>query len=70
MVIRPHAALNYMDFQFSILICFPKTDRPHTPLLKHSDSKDASTPSNSAKHKASASSAKKGGSTNKKIRHR
>lgn len=45
-------------------------DRPHTPLLKHSDSKDASTPSNSAKHKASASSAKKGGNANKKIRHR
>lgn len=44
-------------------------DRPNTPLVKHSDLKDVSTPSNSAKHKAGVSAAKKG-SANKKIRQR
>ncbi|XP_031640893.1 chromatin modification-related protein MEAF6 [Contarinia nasturtii] len=43
-------------------------DRPNTPHSKHSDSKDASTPSSSAKQKAS--SAKKTGNATKKIRHR
>lgn len=67
---QPMRASILRNFQINFLIWFFHPDRPHTPLLKHSDSKDASTPSNSAKHKASASSAKKGGSTNKKIRHR
>lgn len=63
---RTHDPLHDLfDSLFFLLV-----DRPHTPLLKHSDSKDASTPSNSAKHKTSASAAKKGGSANKKIRHR
>lgn len=43
-------------------------DRPNTPHSKHSDAKDVSTPSSSAKQKAS--SAKKTGNATKKIRHR
>lgn len=42
-------------------------DRPNTPHSKHSEAKDATTPSSSAKQKASA---KKSGNATKKIRHR
>lgn len=52
------------SFLFSSLIA----DRPNTPHSKHSDAKDAPTPSGSAKQKAS--SAKKSGNATKKIRHR
>lgn len=52
--------------QFSF-VCFSYVDRPNTPHSKHSDSKDISTPSGSAKQKASA---KKTGNATKKIRHR
>lgn len=68
--VQQRSNTNLFFFSFSTNFCCLSVDRPHTPLLKHSDSKDASTPSNSAKHKASASSAKKGGNANKKIRHR
>lgn len=47
---------------------FDFVDRPNTPHAKHADSKDLSTPSGSAKQKAS--SAKKAGNATKKIRHR
>lgn len=47
---------------------FQQTDRPNTPHAKHSDGKDASTPSSSAKQKTNL--AKKTGNAQKKIRHR
>lgn len=50
------------DFFFFVF-----ADRPNTPHSKHTDSKDLSTPSGSAKQKASA---KKTGNATKKIRHR
>lgn len=65
-IIQPFVA-NILNDNF-LLVYKIYTDRPNTPHSKHSDAKDAPTPSGSAKQKAS--SAKKSGNATKKIRHR